>query len=120
MYVMEWSLITGRGWDYKTGGGGACGHYKKGGRTSFSYPERGGGGLQTVLGVVLTWVLEILSILEAGGTKGFHTPFERGGRVDLSIAQNVSDPRFSDFVAPPLPVINDQSLIVAYTMMLNP
>ena len=24
--------------------------------------------------------------------------------------QNVSDPRFSHFVAPPLPVINDQSL----------
>ena len=79
---------------------------QQGGRTSFSYPEKGGGGVQTVLGVVLTWVLEVLSILEAGGTKGFHTPFEREGRVEgfnLCGAQNVSDPRFSDFVAPPPP-----------------
>ena len=43
-------------------------------------------------------------------------PYEKGGggksfsHAEGGGAQKVSDPRFSHFVAPPLPVINDQSL----------
>ena len=45
--------------------------------------------------------------------KSFHS-LKGGARKVLPCleggAQKVSDPRFSHFVAPPLPVINDQSL----------
>ena len=43
---------------------------KKGG-TGFSNPDLGGGGSTTCFEIVLTWVLEVLAILE-GGTKDFH------------------------------------------------
>ena len=54
---------------------------KRGGGKSFSHAVQGGGGAR-----------KVLPCLEGGG------------------AQKVSDSRFSYFVAPPLPVINDQSL----------
>ena len=44
-------------------------------------------------------------------------PFKRGGGAQKVLpclegggAQKVSNPRFSHFVAPPVPIINDQSL----------
>ena len=54
-----------------------------------------------------------------GGAKSFHSLNERGGEARKVLpwlregggAQKVSDPRFSHFVAPPLPVINEQSLM---------
>ena len=39
--------------------------------------------------------------------------------LDGGGAQKVSDPRFSHFVAPPLPVINDQSLNEAYSRAIQ-
>ena len=57
--------------------------------------------------------LEVLAIMK-GGRKKF-PPFKRGGGREKFYPvlrggeQNVSDPRFSHFVAP-RPVINDQSL----------
>ena len=49
--LRDWSLITGRGGSYKTGGGGACEVLplqKGGGGIFFSHAE-GGGGAQQVL-----------------------------------------------------------------------
>ena len=53
--VRDWSLITGRGGGYKTGGGGHVKFYPYekggGGGKSFSHAEcGGGGGAQQVLG----------------------------------------------------------------------
>ena len=47
--VRDWSLITGRGGGYKTGGGGTWSFTptKRGGGNSFSHAE---GGAQNVLG----------------------------------------------------------------------
>ena len=50
---------------------------QKGGREQFKPSWRGGGGGTTSFGVVLTQVLEVLTILE-GGTNGFH-PVKGGG-----------------------------------------
>ena len=53
------------------GGGGGSGKV---------HPEGGGEGEQKRVGVVLTWVLEVLTILQ-GGAKGFLHLKGRGGRV---------------------------------------
>ena len=66
-----------------------------------NYPE---GGCTKSFGVVLTRVLEVLTILEGGGHKRF-PPFKKeGGWVDVkSLILSVSDLQFSHFVAPPSP-----------------
>ena len=43
---------------------------KRGGGSGKVHPEGGGEGEQKRVGVVLTWVLEVLTILQ-GGAKGF-------------------------------------------------
>ena len=66
-------------------------------------------------------MLEVLTILEGWGTKGFH-PLKGGGEGGVKVlpylegrgAQICSNPRFSHFVAP-FPIINDQTL--RYFMM---
>ena len=73
---------------------------KGGSGKSFSHPE---GRVTQCFGVVLTWVLEVLTILE-GGSKGFKSL--KGGRkksnsVFMEGDVKVSDMRFSHFVAPP-------------------
>ena len=53
--LRDWSLITGRGGGYKTGGGGACEvlTLRKGGvKKAFSHTEA---GAQKSFGVVFTW-----------------------------------------------------------------
>ena len=98
---------------YKTGGG--C----EGQVKFYPYRKEGGGG-EMLKGwgtksfeVVLTQELEVLAIVMGGGRKKF-PPSKGGGRKKfypvLRGVQKVSDPRFSHFVAPPLPIINDQSL----------
>ena len=69
---------------------------RKGGGTSLSLAEGGGGGTKTFR-VVFTLQLEVLAILKAGGggEKSFHSLKGGGG------ARKVLDPRFSHFVAPP-------------------
>ena len=84
----------------------------RGGGGSFSHAE--GGGDTTSFGVVFVRYLEVLAILK-GGRKKF-PPLKRRGRGREKLypvlrGGGVSDPRFSHFVAPPLPVINNQSLI---------
>ena len=117
MSVREWSSITGigGGGGYKTGlGGGGDLPYKKGeGTISFSHPE-GGEGTKSVW-VVLTQVLEVLTILEGGG--GGHnrlSAFKKGGgskRFNPVLGGGRKKIRTCNFVKPPpLPVINDQSL----------
>ena len=61
---------------------------------------KGGGSTQT-FGVVFTQKLEVLAILK-GGHKKFPL-FKRGGAILYLTC-------LSHYVAPPLPVINDQSL----------
>ena len=57
-YIMDWSLITGRGGGYKMRGRGGGGHAKftppkrGGGRKSFTHAEGGGG--TTSVGAVFT------------------------------------------------------------------
>ena len=64
-----------------------------------------GGGAQMFRGtVVKTRELEVLALL-MGGANSFTLSGGGGGG-----SQKVSDPRFSHYVAHPLPVINDQSL----------
>ena len=73
--VRDWSLITGRGGGYKTGGGG--GHIKfypcikagGGGRKGFSHARGGGGGGITSCAVVFTQWLDVLAILKEGEKK---------------------------------------------------
>ena len=47
------------------------------------------------------------TFFKGGGAQKVVPCLKGGGGV-----QKVSDPRFSHFVAPPLPVINDQSLMI--------
>ena len=67
-----------------------------------------------------TWEHEVLAIVMGGLKKFPH--FKRGGTTSFTLysggggAQIVSDPRFSNFVAPPLPIINDQSLNTKFSM----
>ena len=61
-----------------------------------SRPPGRGGGAQTGFEILLTQELEVLAIVMAGGRKKCYPVFRGGGG-----AQNVSDPRFSYFVAPP-------------------
>ena len=76
----------------EVGGGGK--KWEGGGHVKFYPLEKGGGGRQKTVLVILK-----------GGAKSFHSL--KGG------ALKVFDPRFSHFVAP-LPVINDQSLSRPY------
>ena len=50
--IRDWSLITGRGGGYKTGGGGHVKFYpyEKGGGGGKSFSHAEGGGAQKVLG----------------------------------------------------------------------
>ena len=78
---------------------------------------KGDGGGTSSLWVVLTWEFEVQATLKVGG--GAQTVSIGGGGMNKNPclecigggggAQTVSDPRFSNFVAP-LPVINDHSL----------
>ena len=79
----------------------------KGEGESLSHPEGGGGGT-TCFGVVLTWMLGALTILEGGGAQ--EVSRGRGGCTHFypvlrglmgGGAQNVSNPQFSHFVARP-------------------
>ena len=70
-YIREWSSIKGRRGLQNGRGGGQVKFfpYKKvggGGRKYFSHPKRGG---TTSFGVVLTWLLGVLTILKSGVTK---------------------------------------------------
>ena len=77
------------------------------------------GGGTKCFEVVLTWELDVLAIVMGGGgrRKRFFCCWG-GGEQNVLLCleegagtQNVSDPRFSHFVAPPpLPIIDDQSL----------
>ena len=112
--IRDWSLITGRGGGYKTGGGR--------GRLSFTPAKRGGGesfshaGGTTSFGVVFMRYLEVLAILMGGGGCKKFPPIETGGPGNAQsftvsrgwgvggggrVAQKVLDPRFSHFVVPP-------------------
>ena len=67
------------------GGGGVT--KREVGQVKFDpYTKKGEGGVLAILKggtkrfeVVLAWVLEVLTILEGGGTKGFHPLKENGG-----------------------------------------
>ena len=92
--------MVGSGQGYKRGSGRAS---ENGGWKTFSHPEMGRGVPKTI-GVVLKWVLKVLTILE-GGTISFH-PLKGGCKKFYSLlrgvgTQQVSDPRFSHFVAIP-------------------
>ena len=52
-------------------------------------------------------------LFKGGGGREKFYPVLRGGG-----AQTVLDPQFSHFVAPPLPVINDQSLTDAWVPLV--
>ena len=113
------------------GEGGGC--YKTGVGSKWSLTptkEKGGGnvlamlkGGTTCFEIVLTWECEVLAIVMGGhtmfplfksggggaGRTKFYPVLRRGG------AQKVSNPRFCHFVAPPLPIFNDQSLTTKRT-----
>ena len=76
--------------------------------------KRGGGGT-TRFGVVLTWELEFLVILNwRGGGGGQNCAlYNGGGGGGGEGAQKVSNPPLSHFVAP-LPIIDDRSLSVIH------
>ena len=76
------------------------------------------GGSTISVEIVLTLELEVLAIVfgGGGGAKSFHPLKGEAQKVLPCLAgggggtQTVLDLRFCHFVAPPLPVINDQSL----------
>ena len=72
--VRDWSLITGRGEGYKTGGG-ACEvlPLRKGGAGKVLAMLKVGGGVTQCFGVVFTWELEVLAILKGGGSQKVST-----------------------------------------------
>ena len=92
--------------------------YKKGARKSVSHAEEvmgvwEGGTNSFEIPVVLTQELEVIAILKGGGGQNVSTLKGRRKKITLSRggwAQKVSNPQCSHFVAPPLPLINDQSL----------
>ena len=88
--IRDWSLITGRGGGYKTGGGAreVLRLRKGGGGKRFSHAEGGGG--REKFPRFKRGVREVLPCLE-GGAKSI-------------------GPAIFPFCRPPLPVINDQSL----------
>ena len=89
-----------------------------GSETVLAMHAEGGLGNTTRFGVVLPWELEVLAILNGGRILTFPLFKVCGGGVREKVypcregGQKVMGPRFSYFVAPapPLPVINDQSL----------
>ena len=89
--------------------------YKKGGEKhlSHAYMLKWEGGERSFW-VVLTQELEVLAILKGGRQK--FSPFKKRARIVLPCLgegrQNVSDPQFSHFVAPPPPIIKDRSLFM--------
>ena len=105
-----WSFTpTKKGGCYKRGGGHVEFYpYEKGGGgvKSFSHAE-GGGGHKKLRG-------SFSHIVWGGGAKSFRSSKGEGEARKVlpcleGAAQKVSDQQFSHFVAPPLPVINDQS-----------
>ena len=110
--IREWSLITGRG-GYKTGGGGA--------REVLPLPK---GGAEKVLAILKGghkkfwgWFYAVawsLSHIVGGGRVNFQL-FKRGGAKSFTLSWGGGaksfGPAIFPFCSPPLPVINDQSLI---------
>ena len=81
--------------------------YEKGGGKSFSYAE-GGGTKRFLLFFTLSLEVLLLDILNGRGAQKVFTLCREGAqnvlpRLEGRGAHNVSDPRFSNFEAPPPP-----------------